>query len=372
MENEYSLFDDELSQLANGKIEGNHIFNLGKPSEILQKCGFPKDHRIELSSSRLMLKATQGNHPFDIEDIKGLDKALRTPVAVFEYGNKAKSQNVIVELQKDDKNFLVGVFFNQKQRGYEVSDIRGLFNRDNLDWMRWIEQGKMLYGNKDKIQVLTAQQRTNPAEVNGKEARTSSDSYYLDSVDSLMRKFGNVKDIFTEDFDFYKENKERYEIFKKFRAVYQELESVETADTPMMAKEFHDALKTHNKKVLLKYADGEMYPEIYETANDLILNYNLEHPVRIDYSKSVWNDYNDNVRNFLNEKDLMDKKKVLEASKKAIACLVDVEGGVKIINNEFKKRGVKNEATLVKAIRESAYPEISKQASKEKDAGRNL
>lgn len=78
-----------------------------------------------------MLKATQRNHPFAIEDIIGLDKALQKPVAVFEYGNKEKSQNVIVELQKDDKNFLVGVFFNQKREGFEVSSIRGLFNRDN-------------------------------------------------------------------------------------------------------------------------------------------------------------------------------------------------------------------------------------------------
>lgn len=145
-------------------------------------------------------KANQGNHPFEILDIQGLAGAVQKPVAVFEYGDKRKSQNVIVNLEKDGKNFLVGVFFNQIRDGFEVSSIRGLFNRDNMDWMHWIQQGKMIYGNKEKIQVLAEQQRTNLADVHSKEARTSSDSYYLDSVDNILQSFGDVKDIYTKDF----------------------------------------------------------------------------------------------------------------------------------------------------------------------------
>ena len=202
IKNQYiSNFDKELIDYKNGIIGGSHIFNLGKPSEILQKCGFPPHNRIELASARLKLKSQQTNHPFDIEDIIGLDKALKSPIAVFEYGDKNKSQNVIVNLEKDGKNFLVGVFFNQKRDGFEVSSIRGLFNRDNIDWIRWIEQGKMIYGNKKKIQVSIAQQRTNLADVNNQDVRTSSDTYYLDSTTSILLKFGDVNDIFTEDFE---------------------------------------------------------------------------------------------------------------------------------------------------------------------------
>ena len=193
IKNQYiSNFDKELIDYKNGIIGDSHIFNLGKPSEILQKSGFPPHNRIELASARLKLKSQQTNHPFDIEDIIGLDKALKSPIAVFEYGDKNKSQNVIVNLEKDGKNFLVGVFFNQKRDGFEVSSIRGLFNRDNIDWIRWIEQGKMIYGNKEKIQVSIAQQRTNLADVNNQDVRTSSDTYYLDSTTSILLKFGDV------------------------------------------------------------------------------------------------------------------------------------------------------------------------------------
>lgn len=266
-----SLFDRQLLDFISGKAMGNCIFNLGKPGEILQRCGFPKDSRIELSSSRLVMKASQGNHLFSLYDILGLDKALQTPVAVFEYGDGKKSQNVIVDIERDGKNFLVGVFFNQKQRGYEVSDIRGLFNRKNMDWIRWIEQGKMIYGDKRKIQVLIAQQRTNLAEVSSKETGTSSDSYYLDSVTSILQEFKNGNDIFTSDYaDVYSENRERYKIFRMFRNAYQEFESVEMEDVPLMAAEFCSALKNKKLNMLLKFTDGECYPEISEISKNYI------------------------------------------------------------------------------------------------------
>ena len=70
-----------------------------------------------------------------------------------------------------------------------------------MERLRWIRQGKMIYDNKDEIQVLAAQQLTNLADVNSKEARTSSDSYYLDFVNNVLRNFGDVKDVF--DFAYY-------------------------------------------------------------------------------------------------------------------------------------------------------------------------
>ena len=90
--------------------------------------------------------------------------------------------SVIVELKKDDKNFVVGIFFNQQRRGMQVSDIRGLFNKNNSEWLNWIVQGKALYIDKQKIQALIDQQRTDLAEV-----------AYLDLnlIESLIKTFVN-------------------------------------------------------------------------------------------------------------------------------------------------------------------------------------
>lgn len=257
------------------------------PDTILQKCGFPAHHRIELSSSRLVLKAEQGNHPFDILDIIGLDKALQKPIAVFEYGNKEKSENVIVNLSRDNKNFLVGVFFNQNQRGYEVSDIRGLFNRDNIDWIRWIDQGKMIYGNKKEIQVLIAQQRTNLAEVNNKETGSASDSYYLDSVDSILQSFKNVNDIFTKDFPEYDEYKKRYKIFQRFRECYQKNESLDVYLAKPQSDKFYTALKLNDYKTLETFLDDFEYREIRSAVKDILIeHFHIDKPKKIT-SKTV-------------------------------------------------------------------------------------
>ena len=174
-------FNQELFRQVQGKLAKGHIYQLGLPCEILLSTGFPDDP-IELSSTRLEEKSKQNTHPFKIEEVKDLVLALNDPIAVFVYGDRYKSQNVIVKLKKDEKNFVVGIFFNQIIHGNQISSVRGLFNKYNAEWLNWITQGKALYLNKQKIQTLIDQQRTNLADV-----------AYLDLnlVESLIKTFVN-------------------------------------------------------------------------------------------------------------------------------------------------------------------------------------
>ena len=160
-----SLFDKELQDFIDGKLPKSHVFSLGRPSEILVKCGFPAEQRIELSASHLEFKSKLPRHQFDLKEVMGLEKALKNPIAVFEYGDRKKSQNVIVNIEKDGKNFLAGVHFNQKYNSFEISTIRTLFPKENVEWLNWINQGKLIYGDKEKLQALIAQQRMNVADV---------------------------------------------------------------------------------------------------------------------------------------------------------------------------------------------------------------
>ncbi len=155
-------FNRELQQQAEGTLPVGHIYQIGHPGAILRAAGFP-DMPIELSSTRLSEKAAQENHIFDIEEVRNLVKEMNTPWAVFRYGNNAK--NVIIGIEHNDKQFLVSVHFNQNRGGMEVSSIRGIFPKDNAEWLNWISQGKAEYLNKEKIQTLIDQQRINLADV---------------------------------------------------------------------------------------------------------------------------------------------------------------------------------------------------------------
>ena len=118
-------------------------------------------------------------------------ESINDPIAVFTYGQITKAQNVIAEIEKDDKKFVVGVHFNQQRHGAIVSDIRGLYNKENAEWLNWIAQGKTLFVNKAKIQDLIAKQRKNLAEV----------SYLdLDFVTKIIKNFENPK-LFDEKHD---------------------------------------------------------------------------------------------------------------------------------------------------------------------------
>jgi len=291
-----SQFDKELIDVINGKLPKDHIFSLGIPGVILQRCGFPEGQRIEMSASRLEFKSKLNWHPFDMKDVIGLDSALQTPVAVFAYGNKEKSQNVIVGIDKDGKNFLAGVHFNQKVRGYEVSDLRTLFPKDNIDWIRWITQGKMIYGDKEKLQALIAQQRINVAEVSAQVAQSPLYEHCLESASSIMQKFGDVNDIFTEEHEFYNDIKEKGIIEQKFYTYYSSLGNMDARElSEHEAGEFYDALKSNDAEKIAEYTETDLH-EISGVAKVILDEYQakaVEKTRDVKESGIALNDFNE-------------------------------------------------------------------------------
>lgn len=176
-------FNAELERQMRGELPSDHIYQLGRPSEILRRTGIP-NLNIELSASRLKQKSESENHPFSIGDIRNLPDALRNPIAIFAYGDSRKAQNIIVDIQNNGNDFLVGLTLNYNHDGINVNSIRGLFPKDTANWLNWIQQGKALYLDKKRVQNRIAQQRTNSADVSYPD---------LNSIENIVRNFRNVK-----------------------------------------------------------------------------------------------------------------------------------------------------------------------------------
>lgn len=178
-------FNNELQQQIDGNLPSNHIYQMGNPGKILLSTGVP-DLPIQMNAKRLQDKATLFDHNFELYEVKDLVKALQNPLAVFSYGDKTKAQNIIVPLQKNGKNFIVGLSLNPTIGGkaLEINSIRNVFPKDNSEWLNWISQGKALYLDKEKIQTLIAQQRTNLADVEYLD---------LDSAAKVVENFENPK-----------------------------------------------------------------------------------------------------------------------------------------------------------------------------------
>lgn len=176
-------FNDELQQQVDGTLPKGHIYQLGMPSSILLSTGIP-NLPIQLSSARLFEKSTDAAHPFDIENIGGLVIAIQSPIAIFSYGNKTKAQNLIVEISSNGKNFIVGISLNPQINGHTLSinSVRNVFPKDTAEWLHWIEQGKLLYADKEKVQAVIDQQRIDLADV---------DYLNLDKIETMLDSFTN-------------------------------------------------------------------------------------------------------------------------------------------------------------------------------------
>ena len=172
-------FNEQLQAQIDGTLPKGHVYSLGMPSDILQSAGIPK-LPIELTASRVSLKSGQEKHPFPIKILSNLPQMLQKPIAVFHYGDKA--MNVIVEIEYEGRDLLVGLVLNQDRNGIEVNDVRGLFPKDTAKWLNWITQGKAIYLNKEIIQTKITQQRTNLAEVG---------HLNLDDLAKVIKEFEN-------------------------------------------------------------------------------------------------------------------------------------------------------------------------------------
>ena len=240
-------FDSELQQQIDGTLEKGHIYQLGRPGATLRSAGFP-NAPIELSASHLKDKSVNKNHPFELDEIKGLVKALQNPVAVFSYGDAEKAQNAIINLQHDGKNFLVGVHFNQNRRGLTVSDIRGLFPKDNHEWLNWIAQGKLLYINKEKIKTLIDKQRINLAEV---------EYQGLNIQDLIDKQRINLAEVEYLDLNLVTK------IIENFKnPTFEPADGIENDDVISFSKRSKPAPKKTEKgyKLMRLEDDGKLYP----------------------------------------------------------------------------------------------------------------
>lgn len=176
-------FNRELQQQVDGTLRDGHIYQLGSPGNILLSTGVP-NLPIQMSAARLHAKATEYGHDFNLEEIRDLVKQLQTPMAIFAYGNKGKMQNIIVGIESNGKQFVVGLSLNPVVNGtaLEINSIRNIFPKNNAEWLNWISQGKLLYANKAKIQALIDKQRTILADV---------DYLDLEDVAKIVENFEN-------------------------------------------------------------------------------------------------------------------------------------------------------------------------------------
>ena len=131
-------FDEQLDGVKNGTHKG--VLNLGKPLEILQAAGIKSDG-IELAKEVLEKKLKQ--HGLTTEDLKGLAKAIQTPLMVYEWGTKSKSTVIITELTTaDGRKITVALRGENKSGNLEVNEIASIHGKAAERFLSEMENAK--------------------------------------------------------------------------------------------------------------------------------------------------------------------------------------------------------------------------------------
>ncbi|MDE5944559.1 MAG: hypothetical protein K2G93_03115 [Rikenella sp.] len=161
-------FNAELRQQIDGTLPAGHVYRLGRPSSALLSAGIP-DLPIELSATRLAEKANPeyaSNHPFALEEVADLPRALAEPIAVFDSKTQPGSRVILTELQHDGTNFVVVLRVRKsddtRNLDVEVNDIRSLYPKDRVGGIiNWINNGLLRWVDKEKAAKFISTQWPN-------------------------------------------------------------------------------------------------------------------------------------------------------------------------------------------------------------------
>lgn len=177
-------FNRELQQQIDGTLEAGHVYEMGMPSKELLSTGIAR-LPIRLSASILNIKSNLDRHAYDLSSIRNLVNAIQKPWAIFSYGDQMKAQNLIVGIEDNGRQFLVGISINPtvKGRSLEINSIRNVFPKNNHEWVNWINEGKLLrVDGKKEIQTIIAKLRMNPV---------AFDYVDLDNAAKIVENFEN-------------------------------------------------------------------------------------------------------------------------------------------------------------------------------------
>ena len=137
-------FNEELRKQINGTLPRGHVYQLGMPSAILQSADIP-NLPIELVASRLSDKSMQENHPFELEEVVDLPRAIQQPLAIFRSATHVGSNVILTNIKHDHRNYVVAIETNKRLGKIQVNSIRSVHYRNNMNIVGWINDGLIDY-----------------------------------------------------------------------------------------------------------------------------------------------------------------------------------------------------------------------------------
>ena len=147
-------FNDDLDEFERNRLLSSRKFNLGRPSPILMSVGL---NGVSIQMTQSVLSKHLDKHNLKTDDLRELPEAIRTPIMVYEWGDKARNSVIVTFIPRGEERITTTIRLTREGNKLNVNEISSIYGKSAERLIRDINTPKSEFG-KDNLRYVDKKQ----------------------------------------------------------------------------------------------------------------------------------------------------------------------------------------------------------------------
>lgn len=147
-------FNDDLDEFERNRLLSSRKFNLGRPSPILMSVGL---NGVSIQMTQSVLSKHLDKHNLKTDDLRELPEAIRTPIMVYEWGDKARNSVIVTFIPRGEDLITTTIRLTRDGNKLNVNEISSIYGKSAECLIRDINTPKSEFG-KDNLRYVDKKQ----------------------------------------------------------------------------------------------------------------------------------------------------------------------------------------------------------------------
>ena len=147
-------FNDDLDEFERNRLLSSRKFNLGRPSPILMSVGL---NGVSIQMTQSVLSKHLDKHNLKTDDLRELPEAIRTPIMVYEWGDKARNSVIVTFIPRGEDLITTTIRLTRDGNKLNVNEISSIYGKSAERLIRDINTPKSEFG-KDNLRYVDKKQ----------------------------------------------------------------------------------------------------------------------------------------------------------------------------------------------------------------------
>ena len=147
-------FNDDLDEFERNRLLSSRKFNLGRPSPILMSAGL---NGVSIQMTQSVLSKHLDKHNLKTDDLRELPEAIRTPIMVYEWGDKARNSVIVTSIPRGEERITTTIRLTRDGNKLNVNEISSIYGKSVERLIRDINTPKSEFG-KDNLRYVDKKQ----------------------------------------------------------------------------------------------------------------------------------------------------------------------------------------------------------------------